>query len=53
MAEAADIGLEEESFQLGKSFVGVNIAMGIVSVDIEGDKVGDASSYSLKLALRW
>jgi len=52
-AEAAAIGLEDESFQLSKSFVGVNIGMGIVSVNLEGDKVGDATSYSLKLALRW
>lgn len=52
-AAAAPVNLEEESFQLSKSFVGVNIAMGLVSIDIEGDKVGDATSYSLKLALRW
>lgn len=52
-AEAETIGLEEESFQLTKSFVGMNIGMGIVSVNIEGDRVGDANSYSLKLALRW
>lgn len=52
-AEAIEIGLEDESFELSKSFVGVNIAMGIVSVDIEGDKVGDSASYSIKLGLRW
>lgn len=52
-AAAAPVSLEEESFQLSKYFVGMNIAMGFVSLDIEGDKVGDATSYSLKLALRW
>lgn len=52
-AEAAAIGLEDESFQLNKYFVGANIALAIISFAVEGDKTGDATSYSVKLGFRW
>jgi len=58
-AEAAEpvpgvfAGFEEETFGLSKAYAGVNMALGIVSILVEGDKTGEATSYSLKLALRW
>ena len=52
-AEAAAVGLEEESFQLNKYFVGANFSLAIISLAVEGDKTGDATAYSVKLGLRW
>jgi len=52
-AEAAAVGLEEESFRLNKYFVGANFALAIISFAVEADKTGDATSYSVKLGLRW
>jgi len=38
---------------LFKMFLGLNINMGLINFAIEGDKTGDAPSYSAKLGLRF
>ena len=43
----------DQSFTQSKAFVGANINLGLVNFALEGDKTGDASSYSLKFGFRW
>ncbi|HZP94020.1 MAG TPA: hypothetical protein VFB20_14235 [Burkholderiales bacterium] len=45
--------LSDESFSMNKFFGGANIALGVVSFDLEADRTGDAWTYSGKLALRF
>ena len=45
--------LRAESFRQNKGFVGVNVALVPFALGLEADKTGDATSYSVKLALRW
>ena len=45
--------LAREKFQVNKAFAGVNIAFVPMALVIEADKTGDATSYGLKLAIRW
>lgn len=52
-ARAPGTALRDESFQQGKVFAGVNVALGLVAFNVEADKTGDATSYGLKAALRW
>ncbi|MFM2120845.1 MAG: hypothetical protein RL722_2313 [Pseudomonadota bacterium] len=46
-------GLQAEKFNLSRSFVGLNVNLGLVNLAIEGDKTGDASSYSAKFGVRF
>lgn len=50
---AAAAGLTNESFSQNKYFLGANLNLGIVNLALEGDKTGDATSYSVKLGLRF
>ena len=52
-SRAPGTALRDESFEQGKVFAGVNLALGWVAVNLEVDKTGDATSYGLKAALRW
>jgi hypothetical protein len=45
--------LASESFSQTKTYVGVNMALGLMSLAIEGDKTGDSSGYGAKLAIRF
>lgn len=36
-----------------KTYVGLNIGLGLFAVDLEADKTGDITTYGIKLALRW
>lgn len=45
--------LSKESFQQSKMFVGVNVNFGLMNIAVEGDKTGDATSYSAKVGLRF
>jgi hypothetical protein len=45
--------LREETFRQTKAFVGVNIALVPLAMVIEADRTGEATSYGVKLALRW
>jgi hypothetical protein len=45
--------LTEEEIDLNKVFVGVNMNLAVINIAIEGDKTGDAMSYSLKLGWRF
>lgn len=45
--------LRDEKFNLTKVFAGLNIAFVPFAFLIEADKTGEATSYGLKLALRW
>ncbi|MBI5719066.1 MAG: hypothetical protein HZC37_15475 [Burkholderiales bacterium] len=45
--------LTREKFQMDKVFAGVNIAFVPMALVIEADKTGDATSYGIKLAIRW
>jgi hypothetical protein len=43
----------KESFNQDKLFGGVNINLGLMNIALEADKTGDASSYGVKLGLRF
>ena len=45
--------LSSESFTQGKVFAGVGLNLGLLNFMAEADKTGDATSWSLKMALRW
>jgi hypothetical protein len=46
-------GLRKEEFSLNKAFVGVGMNFALLNLNLEADKTGDVSSYSLKLGLRF
>jgi len=52
-AKAPGTTLAREKFKMDKVFGGVNIAFVPFALVLEADKTGDATSYGLKLALRW
>lgn len=52
-ARAPGTTLTREKFQMDKVFAGVNIAFVPMALVIEADKTGDATSYGVKLAIRW
>jgi hypothetical protein len=45
--------LAREKFGMDKIFAGVNIAFVPFALVVEADKTGEATSYGIKLALRW
>ncbi|HEX2493634.1 MAG TPA: hypothetical protein VHK24_07650 [Steroidobacter sp.] len=49
----AALVLREESFYLDKMYVGVNLNLGLLNLAVEGDKTGDANSYSAKFGFRF
>lgn len=49
----AGAGLREEKFTLDKYFVGVNANFGLLNLAVEGDQTGDATTYGLKIGLRF
>lgn len=51
--DAAALATERERFKQDKVFAGVNLNLGLLNIAVEGDKTGDASSYGLKLGLRF
>jgi len=46
-------GLAALSFNLPKSFIGLNVNLGLMNFALEKDKTGDASSTSFKFGFRW
>jgi hypothetical protein len=46
-------GLQKEEFSLTKVFVGVGMNFAVLNVNLQADRTGDASSYSLKLGWRF
>lgn len=52
-AKAPGTTLAREKFQMDKVFAGVNIAFVPMALVIEADKTGEATSYGVKLAIRW
>jgi hypothetical protein len=46
-------GLQKEEFSLTKVFVGVGMNFAVLNVNLQADKTGDASSYSVKLGWRF
>lgn len=42
-----------ESFTQGKVFAGLNLNAGLVNFAFEGDRTGSATSWSIKMGLRW
>lgn len=52
-SKAPGTTLAREKFQKDKVFAGVNIAFVPMALVIEADKTGEATSYGLKLAVRW
>lgn len=52
-SSAPGTGLREENFRQDKAFVGVNIALVPLALNIEADRTGEATSYGVKLAIRW
>lgn len=49
----AGTSLARESFSQSKAFVGVNLNMGLLNLAVEGDRTGQATSYGVKLGLRF
>ncbi len=47
------VTLSEENFSQDKFYAGANLNFGLMNLAFEGDKTGDATSYGLKLGLRW
>ena len=45
--------LTQESFTQGKVFAGANLNLGLINFALEADKTGEATSYSLKMGIRW
>lgn len=45
--------LQKEDFSLNKVFGGVGFKLAIFNINLEADKTGDVSAYSLKLGLRF
>lgn len=45
--------LKSESFSKSKLFAGVNLNLGLTNIALETDKTGDATSYGIKLGLRF
>lgn len=43
----------DQSFTQSKVFAGANLNFGLANFALEGDKTGDATSYSLKAGFRW
>ncbi len=43
----------DENFTQSKVFAGANLNFGLVNFALEGDKTGDATSYSAKFGFRW
>jgi len=52
-SKAPGTGLQDESFGQSKVFAGVNIAFVPMALALEVDKTGEATSYGVKLAIRW
>ena len=52
-AKAPGTALAREKFQMNKVFAGVNVAFVPMALVIEADKTGEATSYGVKLAIRW
>jgi hypothetical protein len=46
-------GLQKEEFELTKVFVGVGMNFAVLNLNVQADKTGDATSYSLKLGWRF
>ncbi|MEX2239775.1 MAG: hypothetical protein WD775_03675 [Burkholderiales bacterium] len=46
-------GLQKEEFELTKVFVGIGMNFAVLNLNVQADKTGDASSYSLKLGWRF
>ena len=45
--------IDNQSFSMNKSYVGLGINLLLVNLNIEADKTGDATSYSAKVGLRF
>lgn len=52
-SQAPGTALATENFRQDKAFVGVNIALVPLALNIEADRTGEATSYGVKLAIRW
>lgn len=46
-------GLQKEKFSLTKVFVGLGINFAVLNLNLQADRTGDASSYSVKLGWRF
>lgn len=53
IAAAAPVNLRREKFTENKIFAGLNFNFALLNVALEADKTGDATSYGLKLGLRF
>lgn len=49
----AATGLKAERFTLNKYYVGTNLNLGLLNFDLEADRTGKATSYGLKVGLRF
>lgn len=47
------LSLQKEKFSLTKVFVGVGMNFAVLNLNLQADKTGDATSYSLKLGWRF
>jgi hypothetical protein len=52
-SSAPGTSLASESFSQTRTFAGVNMALGLMSLAVEADKTGDSAGYGAKLAIRF
>jgi hypothetical protein len=52
-AKAQNTALQDETFNNGRIFAGLNLNMAIANFAIEAEKMGDNTSYSAKVGLRF
>jgi len=50
---SVEVSVDKEEFNKTKLFVGVNLNLGLLNIAVEGDKTGEATSYSGKLGFRF
>ena len=47
------VTLSKEEFELDKFFLGLGLKFGLFNLNLEGDRTGDVTGYSLKVGLRF
>ncbi len=50
---AGGMDLEDEAFMAERYFLGASLNFGILTLDLEGDRTGEETSYSIKLDVRF
>jgi hypothetical protein len=52
-SRAPGTALRDEKFRQDRAFVGVNLALLPLAINVEADRTGEATTYGIKFAIRW